>query len=30
MSVFKSDDLYTEKQVAYTASEFTLSPSPLP
>ena len=30
MSVFKCDDPYTEKQVVYMASEFTISPSPLP
>ena len=30
MSVFKCNNLYTEKQAVYTASEFTISPSHLP
>ena len=30
MSVYKCNNLYTEKQVVYTASKFTISPSHLP
>ena len=30
MSVYKCNKLYTEKQVVYTASKFTISPSHLP